>query len=241
MASYTIRATAAAVLCLIAGVPVRAQNPTPDAAPVAQPAPSPQTDQRPAVQYGLRFGLAFTSLTSVETFDPTAVAAASEPTLHFGGFMTFNISGPLAFQPELLFVARGERAHDKDAQPTISGNGTKPPQADRVILLRYVEIPLLVRASRRRGPDSSIYAIGGPALAIGRSAVNRQVADPGKYTDIGELVTGTNLSLVYGGGMQYRRWLVDARFTTGLRNIAVVPQPAPVKTGGFAVLIGVRL
>jgi hypothetical protein len=100
---------------------------------------------------------------------------------------------------------------------------------------------LLVRASKQTGFDTSVYLIGGPSLAIRRNAVIREVANPGRLDDIAEMVTGSNLSLVYGGGVQRERWLVDARFTKGWRNIAVVPQPGDVKTSGFAVLIGVRL
>jgi hypothetical protein len=211
-----------ALLFLIAALPVFAQTTPPEAASAA-----PATMRR--IQYGVRFGPAFTTLSSVEPFDSTIAAAAPEPTMNFGGFMVIGIAGPLALQPEILFAAKGHRIHDKDAQPTFTGTGTRPPQADRVILLRY------------RDPDASVYFIGGPALAIRRSAVIRDVADPGRFEDIADHVSGNNLSLVFGGGLQYRRWLVDARFTKGLRNVAIVPFPTEVKTSAFAVLLGVRL
>jgi hypothetical protein len=179
-------------------------------------------------------------LTSVETFDETAAAAAAEPTMNFGGFLTINMAGPLSLQPEVLFAAKGHRLHDKDAPPRVTGTGTKPPQADRVILVRYLEIPLLLRMSKRTRPDSSMYLIFGPALAFRRNAVLRQVANSGRHEDIDDQVTGNNLSAVFGAGVQHQRWLVDARLTKGLRNVAVVPQPGEVKTSAFAVLLGVR-
>ncbi len=125
----------------------------------AQTPPSDAAADTPAgreIQYGVRFGPAFTSLTSVETFDQTAVAAASEPTMNFGGFLVIDIAGPLSFQPDVLFAAKGHRLHDKGAPPVVTGSGTKPPRADRVILLRYLEIPLLLRASKRRGTETSV-------------------------------------------------------------------------------------
>jgi hypothetical protein len=215
--------------------PAAPQTPTPDAAPVAEPG------ARRAIRYGVRFGPAFTSLTSVEPFDATVVAAGFEPTMNFGGFVTVHMLGPLALQPEVLFAAKGERIHQQDAKPIVSGTGTKPPPADRVVLVRYLEIPLLLRASKRTHADSSFYAIAGPALAMRRNAVIRQVADPGKLEDISPQVSGSNFSLVYGAGFQHQRWMVDARFTKGLRNIAVAPLTGVVKTSGFAVLMGVRL
>jgi len=203
--------------------------------------PAPASAQAP-VDYGVRFGLSFTTLSSVETIDPTVVAAAREPTMNFGGFVAVHLSGPLALHAEVLFAARGERVHDVNAPPTIGSDGVaKPPEADRVILLRYLEIPLLARASRQMGAETSLYAIGGPAFAFLRNAVIRDVADSGRFEPIDDQITGSNLSLVFGGGLQHGRWLVDARFTKGLRNVAVVPLPAPVKTGAFSVLLGIRL
>lgn len=219
---------------LLLSISASAQTPAPDAAAAAPLA-------RRGVEYGVRFGPAFTSLTSVETFDGTGVAAAPESTMHFGGYFRFGLSGALSLQPEVLLAAKGQRIHDKNAQPTISGTGIRPPQADRVVLIRYLEIPVLVRASKMMHTDSSVYVIAGPALALRRNAVIRQVADSGKHKDIGGQVSGSNFSLVYGGGFQYQRWSADARFTRGLRNVAVVPRPGAVKTGGFAVLLGVRL
>ena len=223
----------AVLLALFDASPALAQGPVPDAA-AATPL------GRITIEYGVRFGPAFSSLTSVETFDDTVAAAAPEPTMNFGGFITIDVAGPLSFQPELLFAAQGHRIHNKNARPVITGSGTKPPQADRVILIRYVEIPLLLRASNRTGQDSSVYLIAGPSLAIRRNAVIRQVSDSGRHEEITDQVTGNNMSIVFGGGLQHQRWLVDARVTRGLRNVAVVPQPADVKTNAFAVLLGVR-
>jgi hypothetical protein len=229
-----VSSACAGLIILLASSPALAQTPAPDAAAAVPAAPR-------RFELGLRFGPAFTSLTNVETFDDTAVAAAAEPTMNFGGYVRLSMAGALSFQPEVLFAARGQRIHDKDAQPTVSGTGVRPPQADRVVLVRYLEFPLLLRAAKRMRTDSSVYLIAGPAMAFRRNAVIREVADSGKLDDIAAQVTGRNLSLVYGGGFQHQRWLVDARFTRGLRSIAAAPAGAVVKTAGFAVLIGVRL
>jgi hypothetical protein len=221
------------LLFLSIAVPAFGQDPAPDAA-AAAPAVARHVD------YGVRFGPSFTTLTSVETFDDTVVAAAAEPTMNFGGFVTIELSGPLSFQAEALFAAKGNRVYGKDARPVITGTGTRPPQADQVILIRYLEFPLLLRASNRTGAASSVYLIAGPALAIRRNAVIREVADSGRLEEITDEVTSGAMSLVFGGGLQHQRWLVDARLTRGLGNVAVAEQPAPVKTNAFAVLMGVR-
>jgi hypothetical protein len=152
------------------------------------PAADPSQDR---VDYGVRFGPSFTTLTSVETLDVTAAPAAFEPTLNFGGFVTIHMTGPLSFQPEILFAAKGERIRDRDAQPLTTPTGEqKLPAADRVILVRYLEVPLLLRASRRTHENTSLYVIAGPALALRRNAVIREVGDifapaPGFSTSAG--------------------------------------------------------
>ena len=242
MFSFRLRVFAALLLCF-GSMRAAAQTAPPQTPPPAAPAAT--TPAQPAgsrrIHYGVRFGPSFTSLTSVEPFDDTAAAAAFEPTLNFGGYAAMAVAGPLSFQAEVLFAAKGQRIRDKDAQPITTSSGeVKLPAADRVVLVRYLEFPLLLRLSRRTHENTSMYLIGGPAFALRRSAVIREVADAGRHEDIDELVSGSNLSYIFGAGLQHRRWLVDGRFTRGMRNIAVGPTTVAVKTGAFSVLTGVR-
>lgn len=224
----------AILFALAASLPCSAQTPPAEAAPVA-------ATRFRHIDYGVRFGPSFTTLTSVETLDPTAAAAAFEPTLNFGGFATIELTESLSFQPEILFAAKGHRIRDKDAQPiTTAAGDIKFPAADRVILVRYLEVPLLLRLSKRTHENTSLYAVAGPAFALRRNAVIREVVDSGRREDIVNLVNSSDLSYIAGGGVQHRRWLADARITRGMRNIATIPTPAVVKTGAFSVLLGVR-
>ena len=238
----------ATLLVLAAGVPAAAQT-TPSPAPPPETAP-PQpaaaaTPPAPAgpsrVHYGVRYGPSFTTLTSVEPFDETAVTAAFEPTLNFGGYAQIEMTGAFSFQPEVLFAAKGHRIRDKNAQPVPTATGElRLPAADRVVLVRYLEFPLLMRLSKRTHENTSVYLIGGPSFALRRNAVIREVADAGRREDIADLVSGSDFSYIYGAGVQHRRWIVDARFTRGMRNIATDPTPVGVKTGAFSVLMGTR-
>ena len=228
------------ILAHVAIGPAAAQTVPPGpAAPATPAAPAPPGPGR--VNYGVRFGPSFTTLTSVETLDPTAAAAAFEPTMNFGGFVTIRMSGALSLQPEVLFAAKGQRIRDSDAQPVLTATGVlELPDADRVVLIRYLEFPLLVRLSKQAHENTSLYVIAGPAFALSRNAVIRDVANSGRHEDIGGKVTGGNFSYIVGGGLQHRRWLVDARLSRGIRNIATAPSPGPVKTSAFSVLMGVR-
>ena len=120
-------------------------------------------------------------------------------------------------------------------------DGLKDAPASRVILLRYLEVPLLIRLAKQTHETTSLYLIAGPAFAFRRNAVIREVADPGKRIDIEDEVQTRNFLYVFGGGLQHKRWMVDMRLTRGVRNVAVNPLPAPVKTNALSVLMGVRL
>ncbi len=236
------------LLVLGAALPAAAQTTPPPAPPPETAPPQPAaaaTPPAPAgpsrVHYGVRYGPSFTTLTSVEPFDETAVIAAFEPTLNFGGFVHIEMAGAFSFQPEVLFAAKGHRIRDKNAQPVSTPTGElKLPSADRVVLVRYLEFPLLMRLSKRTHENTSVYLIGGPSFAMRRNAVIREVADSGRDEDIDDLVSGSDFSYIFGAGLQHRRWLVDARFTRGTRNIATDPTPVGVKTGAFSVLMGTR-
>ena len=218
-------------LFILANSPVFAQT-----APPQTPATGPSR-----TYYGVRFGPSFTTLTSVEAFDPTAAPAAFEPTINFGGFATIRLNGPLSFQPELLFAAKGQRIRSKSAVPVTNAAGeVELPPADRVVLVRYLEFPMLLRASKVTHANTSVYAIGGLAFAFHRNSVIREVVDSGRKIDISEMVSATDMSYIVGGGLQHKRWLVDARVTRGMKNIASDPAQIPVKTRAFSVLMGVR-
>jgi hypothetical protein len=226
-------AAACAILGISIGAPLFGQTPPQDAAGAAPVGV-------PRIEYGVRFGPAFTTLTSPETFDAFITPVTFEPALHFGGFLTIRVAGPLSLQPELLVAAKGQRIRQRDAPPIATLTGVKPAPADQVVLLRYLELPMLLRLSRRTRESTAFFLICGPAMAFKRNAVIREVSDSGDLVDISGEVSGNNLSVVYGAGAQHERWLVDARYTQGLRNVAVLPVRGEVKTSAFSVLMGVR-
>jgi hypothetical protein len=234
----------AALVSLFLAAPLSAQAPQPEQPQPPAPAtpPAPPEPQGPGrAHYGVRFGPSFTTLSSVAAFDEAAAAAAFEPTMNFGGFVNVRLGGAMSFQPEIIFASKGERIHDIGAPPvqTPSG-GTEPPAADRVILVRYLEFPLLLRMSKQTHENTSLFLLAGPAIALRRNAVIREIVDSARHEVITDEVNSGDFCYIVGGGMSHRRWLVDARFTHGTRNIAVDPFPAPVKTSAFAVLMGAR-
>ncbi len=137
----------------------------------------------------MRFGPSFTTLTSVETFDDTAAPAAFEPTMNFGGFVNIALGGAMSFQPEVIFAAKGEQdSRQGRAARHHARRQLELPDADRVILVRYLEFPLLLRMSKRTHENTSLYLMAGPAIALRRNAVIREVVDAGRHEVITMMV-----------------------------------------------------
>jgi hypothetical protein len=108
-----------------------------------------------------------------------------------------------------------------------------------VILVRYMEIPLLLRISKRTHENTSLYLIAGPALAIRRNAVIREVADAGRHEDIADQVMGSNLSYIGGGGLQHKRWLIDRDHT--IKLVVLASAAGPGGPGPLVVQLGKSL
>lgn len=196
---------------------------------------------------GVKLGVAMTNLSNIVALTSPLIESGAEPTISFGGFVTFPISGGLAFQTEALFSSKGQRIRDKDAQATtivgpIGTTITKLPEADRVVLLNYLEIPLLMRLSTTPATPAgtSFHVLGGLALAFKMGAKLRWVTENREPDDIGSRISGSDVSLVMGGGLQRGHVIAEGRLTQGLKNVAIDPSLGSVKTKAVTVILGVR-
>ena len=89
------------------------------------------------------------------------------------------------------------------------------------IALRYLETPLLARAGS--GTSSSAvrgFVVGGVAPAFKLSARGKAKFEGQEHEqDIGEDVNGFDLGLAGGGGIEFGRVVVEARYTHGLLHV----------------------
>jgi hypothetical protein len=109
-----------------------------------------------------------------------------------------------------------------------------PDALGRDIDLRYLELPVMLRINV--GPSNRVggYIIAGPAFDVNlRSELNG--------VDVGEQYEGLDLGLIGGAGVEITRFLVEARYNWGLRNIAKANlATTKIKTRTFAILFGMR-
>jgi hypothetical protein len=124
----------------------------------------------------------------------------------FGAFVTWRATSWIDLQPEVLYAMKGAQGEEFDITAKL--------------LLDYLEVPVLARISRGSLHATSWYLVGGPSFGYLLRARTR--ADFGGATeeiDVLDEVERFDFGLVVGGGIGFRRMIVDARYTHGLADI----------------------
>lgn len=120
-----------------------------------------------------------------------------------GGFLTYTIMRQLSIQPELYYTMKGGKRFP---------NTVDQENWD----LNYLEIPLLLKLNFPTEGMVKPNVFAGPQLGFPLSAnYNDQ--------DVMDYVKGTEFSLAFGAGIEYKLKMVsltfDARYVLGLTNI----------------------
>ena len=121
-----------------------------------------------------------------------------------GAFATFHLVSFLEVQPEVLYSIKGARAD-------FEGIASK-------LLIDYLEVPLLLRVSKRGG--IGYYAAGGPSVAFQMRARTRtKFAGSTEEIDISDQVERLDFGMAIGGGVEIGSLVFDGRYTHGLSDV----------------------
>lgn len=183
--------------------------------------------------WGVKAGVNRTSVGSVADYYnwilcclPSApdatVESSSRGGFTAGGFFEVPITGPLGFQGELLFA---RRRHAVDLQPF---------EEIRITFTRdHLEAAALLKGTASLTSEHALYLAGGPvfgwrvgesadssdpALRRGDPATNVYVVQALAYS-APELLRTFQTSVAGVAGWQYRRVLLELRYTHGLQSI----------------------
>lgn len=122
-----------------------------------------------------------------------------------GAFVTWQAVSWLQVQPEVLYAAKGASLEQEGI--------------DAQLILDYLEVPLLARVTRRVS-GTSVYVVAGPALAWRLGAKSRaEFSGATEEIDLAGDVESFDLGIVAGGGVDVGRFVIDARYTFGVRDI----------------------
>jgi opacity protein-like surface antigen len=147
---------------------------------------------------GLKAGINFGSFIGSEAGSPGTRVGFSG-----GGFLTYKVARGFSIQPELYFTMKGgKRSPDTSNQESWD--------------LNYLEIPLLLKFNFPTEGTVKPSIFAGPQLGFPLSAsFNEQ--------DVMDYVKGTEFSLAFGAGLEYKLRTVsltfDARYVLGLTRI----------------------
>jgi hypothetical protein len=123
-----------------------------------------------------------------------------------GVFVTLPLLSRLELQPEGLFTSKGTRVDFAGIKASLVAD--------------YVEVPALVRFSRRGTGRFNYYVAGGPAVAFLLRARSRtEFAGATEEIDISDQINRVDFGVAMGGGVEIGSIVIDGRYTLGLQDI----------------------
>jgi hypothetical protein len=149
-----------------------------------------------------------------------------------GGFVQIAFNERFSLQPEMLFVMKGVKLD----LPADAGSITAS--------LNYVELPLLARYTRALNDVLRGYIIAGPSFALkAGTSSTLDAVDQTADMNIDPAFGSRDIGVAFGGGLERDRFLLEARYTLGLTDIATdfIPHDDALRNRVFSVMVGIRL
>jgi len=164
--------------------------------------------------FGIKGGPMFTD------FSSDALDFSNRTGTELGIFYGLSRSGLLGFQGEANWLRKK----------------TEGPTGE--IRIDYVQLPTLLRlnAGSRKASGFALYGLIGPGWNI-------KVGDSTEGIDVSGLWKGWDIGLIYGGGVEFQRLIVEGRYEQGLKQINnnIFGGTVDVKSHSFSILFGVRV
>ena len=167
-----------------------------------------------AADGGIKFGPTFAK------FSSDSLDFKNRTGLHAGVFFGGNRTGVIGLQGEINWIRKR----------------TETELSHQAIRIDYLQVPVLLRLNI--GTDSpsgfAVYGIAGPAVDI-------KIADEIEGVTMDDGFGGADVSLVFGGGIEVARIIVEGRYTKGFRRINNLFEDfTDIKTQAFTILFGIR-
>ena len=139
-----------------------------------------------------------------------AVDVAVDEESRWGGtggvFVTLPLNDLVALQPEALYVVKGSTLVSSAVSPryTLSFDA------------RYLEMPLFFRFGRS---SRRLYFLAGPSVGFRLAAEAREtVGGVTETRDFSDQIKRVDVGVSFGAGATFGRFLVEGRWTEGLRD-----------------------
>lgn len=174
---------------------------------------------------------------------PSHVAAQSVGVQGGVSFSTFNTEDSDASLDSLvaptggLYLVFGSNSLTGRADVIYSVRGAKSEFGK--YKLSYLEIPVGAQFQFARTSNSDVHIFGGTSIGIKLDATLAQPDDVDVALD--NEVEDLDLGIFVGAGFTVGRFVIDGRYTHGVRNINVDADTPAVKNRSFAIMFGIRI
>lgn len=183
---------------------------------------------------GVKVGLSMVKMTGEgtdELEDAFELDLKSKLGFCAGGFLVFDLTPEIAFQPEVLLVQKGVKGEEEFFGETLTLN----------VSAMYIDIPLLFKYMLPAQGMVAPAVFAGPYFGF-------KVDDSVKVEYAGETETESmdakslDYGVVFGAGIEYPistgKLVFDARYVLGLANINSEEDEGAVKNSGLMIMVG---
>jgi hypothetical protein len=191
----------------------------------------PQAMAQRRFQVGGKVGPSFTDIALDEDDGSTyhrRIAAAG------GGFVRLPLAGSVGVQVEALSTPKGSRLEEPDTNLA------------QTLVLRYFEVPILLRVDAPGPEAGGWYVFGGGYFAV-RTTAEAQLSFvddsivSGTREDASDAIERFDRGWVAGAGYDIGRFVVvEGRYTRGLSNVNRVPGTIGFTNRAVTFMVGLR-
>lgn len=143
-----------------------------------------------------------------------------------GVFVGGDVTSNVGIQVEGLYSMRGAKDTSDATETTLRMN--------------YIDVPVLLRVGTGSGSGMGFHVFTGPQVSY---LLNAKATSGALSIDLKDDIEKIDFGWTLGVGVEANKFLVDARYTMGLKNMSKAGSGADseVKNRTFAVMIGYRL
>ena len=210
-------------------------------------------------EFGFKGGLNMGKITGddtegivvIEDYDATLSGSFDSYRVGFAGGVYFmaHFTDMFGLRLEGLFVMKGGKG-EIEGSIDVPTYGVVPFTADVTFKLNYLEFPLLGVLTVPLGETAKFNVMAGPAFAYNTSSkLKMEIGMLGYFLDqtedIDEMVTGTDIGGVIGGGFEIDagrvNLFIDGRWTFGFSSIDDSGEDLDVKNSNISFLAGIAV
>ena len=161
---------------------------------------------------GIKFGPTFAK------FSSDALDFKTRTGVHGGIFFGGNRPGVFGVQTEINWIRKNSATESSNQD----------------IRIDYLQVPVLLRLNIGNDSTFAVYGIAGPAISL-------KLGDEVKGITIDDGFEGADVGLVFGGGVEITRVIIEGRYEKGFRRINDnFIDFTDIKSQSFTILFGVR-